>query len=339
MVPERTGRFDPAFYGSVRATVKGDTQAAGVPLSWPSGRNTFPDNGGLLPAGVGQAGGIVHVRMENGLIVQMLLAGSAIGLTGWFSHRYAWWRPAVDWRHPRVLMYHMVSEHRDGARFNKLRVRPVEFERQLDWLDRHDFTFVFASQLYSDDPLPERTVCITFDDGYEDNLTAADPVLARHNARATLYLVTDRSQGWSSRKKAHHSDDELLSEPKLSDDQVRALLNTGRWELGGHTETHANLCAVDDSAAQAEITGARDGFPERFGVVPETFAYPFGLYGPQHVEMVADAGFSGAVTTDAGISDWPLRRPFETRRIKVSGQDGLLAFILRMRGGRRGLRS
>ena len=48
-----------------------------------------------------------------------------------FSYKYTWWKPAVDWKRPRVLMYHMVREHIDGAKFNKLRVTPAQFEQQV----------------------------------------------------------------------------------------------------------------------------------------------------------------------------------------------------------------
>ena len=61
----------------------------------------------------------------------------------WFSLRYAWWRPAVDYRYPRILMYHMIATPRPGARFNGLRVAPQSFERQLRWLSDqgwHSFT-------------------------------------------------------------------------------------------------------------------------------------------------------------------------------------------------------
>jgi hypothetical protein len=47
-----------------------------------------------------------------------------------FSYKYAWWKPVVDWKKPRVLMYHMVRQHIDGAKFNKLRVKPEEFENK-----------------------------------------------------------------------------------------------------------------------------------------------------------------------------------------------------------------
>lgn len=273
------------------------------------------------------------------MIVQSLLGGAVAGTAAWFSLRYAWWRPARDWRYPRVLMYHMVREHQPGTRFNKLRVKPAEFARQVRWLAANDFTFVFASQLFSGESLPERSVCLTFDDGYEDNLANADPVLSESGARATLYLVTDRSGGWSSKKKAHHADDELAAEPKLSDDQVREMLASGRWELGGHTATHANLTALPDEEARREVSKARDSIPDRFDVQPATFAYPFGIYRPEHVAMTGECGFAGAVTTEPDIAAWPYEAPLEVPRIKVSGKDGLLAFKLRMRGGRRGLRS
>ncbi len=266
-----------------------------------------------------------------------LLVGSGLAIAaGWLSSRYAWWRRPVAWDHPRVLMYHMVRPHRSGTRFNKLRVTPEAFEQQIAWLSRRDFRFVFASRLFSDQPLPPRSVCLTFDDGYEDNLLAADPVLARYGAVATLYLVGDRSGGWSSKKKAHHADDELQAEPKLSDDQVRAMLASGRWELGGHTRTHANLTTIPDDEARSEIAAARQEFQAAFGAVPATFAYPFGLYETRHAHMVRQAGYVGAVTVEPGISLRPYANAMAVRRVKVSGNDGLFSFALRMRGGKRG---
>lgn len=270
-------------------------------------------------------------------MVEWLIAGAAAGAAGWFSSRFAWWRPPVPWQHPRVLMYHMVSPHRPGARFNKLRVPPERFARQIAWLQSRGFSFIFADQLFAPEPLPERPVCLTFDDGYADNLTAADPVLAAHDAVATLYLVTDRTVGWSSKKKAHHSDDELQNEPKLTDAQVRTLLDTGRWQLGGHTRRHACLPDLDAAEARDEIASARDDFAQRFGVVPATFAYPFGMFDDDHAQMAREVGFRGAVTTEPGIAARPYADPMRLPRIKISGRDTMLSFIMRIRGGRRGL--
>ncbi len=272
------------------------------------------------------------------MITELLGTGvGLVGCAGYFSARYAWWRPAVDWSAARVLMYHMVRPHRSKARFNKLRVPPELFEKQLAWLKEREFNFIFASELFDAESLPQRTVCLTFDDGFADNLLNADPLLEKFDACATLYLVIDRDGGWSSKKKAHHADDELADEPKLSDEQVAGMVASGRWELGGHSMTHANLAAIDDESAQDEIANSRIELESRFGIPPVTFAYPFGIYEQRHARMVEEAGFRGAVTTEPGVEPLPYADAMQIPRIKVSGTEGLFAFSMRMRGGKRGL--
>ncbi|MFT7287277.1 MAG: peptidoglycan/xylan/chitin deacetylase (PgdA/CDA1 family) [Halieaceae bacterium] len=273
-----------------------------------------------------------------GLLLLLVLLVPLVLFLLWFSHRFAWWRSAVDYRRPRILMYHMISPHRRGATFNKLRVPPANFEEQLRWLRDNDWRFVFMSELLEQRPIPAKTVVLTFDDGYEDNLQSADPLLEKYNAKATLYLVEDRfDRDWSTSKKAHHDSGELTREAKLSDPQVAQMLASGRWELGGHTRTHANLAALDDRAREGEIAGARQSLAKRFAVPVASFAYPFGIYGPEDVAAAAKAGFTSAVTTEVGIPVDVHSEALELPRIKVSGKDSLRAFQLRMRSGQRGL--
>lgn len=236
-----------------------------------------------------------------------------------------------------MLMYHMVSPHRKKARFNKLRVLPERFEEQLAWLQENGFQFVFASQLCDGTKLPGKTVCLTFDDGYADNLLIADPIMEKYGAVGTLYLVEDRSGGWSSKKKSHHEDDELASEPKLTDLQVEQMLQSGRWELGGHTVTHANLPNLDGDEAAREITDSRNRLTEQFGQELKTFAYPFGLLGDREVRLAREAGYSAAVTTEPRIYDAAHDDLMMIPRIKVSGTEGMAAFAIRIRTGQRGL--
>ena len=260
-----------------------------------------------------------------------LLLGAAA-----FSHRYRWWRRAVDERRPRILMYHMVCEPRAGAKFNKLRVPPARFEDQLRWLRDNGWSFAFMSALEQPDALPHKTVVLTFDDGYEDNLANADPLLERYGAVATLYLVEDRfDRDWSTSKKAHHDSGELMREPKLSDAQLEDMLASGRWELGGHTRTHANLSRLDEAGRREEIADNRARLMQRFDAALGSFAYPFGIYGAADVSAARDAGYRTAVTTVEGIPADLRAEALELPRVKVSGKDNLLAFRLRMRSGRR----
>lgn len=259
----------------------------------------------------------------------------------WFSHRYAWWRAPVSWHHPRILMYHMVQPHRTGAKFNGLRVTPERFEAQVRWLREQGFSFYTVSELWAQwDRLPERAVAITFDDGYGDNLHNALPILTRYNAKATIYVVVDRhDRDWSTYKKAHHNTGELAREAKLSDDEIRQLLASGRIEIGSHTLTHCNLRTTPEAAKRHELLASREQLEVLTGKPVLSFAYPFGIYSAEDVRFAGEAGYETAVTTVEGIDMVvPRPEPLDLKRVKVSGKDNQLAFVMKMRGGRRGWR-
>ena len=254
-----------------------------------------------------------------------------------FSLRYAWWRRAVDYRQPRILMYHMIREHLAGGRFNKLRVAPAEFERQLKWLVDNGWRFAFLSELDTLGDQP-KTVVLTFDDGYRDNYTSAHPLILKYGAKATLFLVVDRfDRDWSTTKKAHHDSGELMREPKLTDAQVGEMLQSGAWELGAHTLTHALLTDLGDAGKHREIAGGKAELEAVFETTVSSFAYPFGIFGRDDETAAASAGYDHAVTTDAGISEDPEAAAMRLKRVKISGREGALGFSIRLRTGKRGL--
>jgi peptidoglycan/xylan/chitin deacetylase (PgdA/CDA1 family) len=93
-------------------------------------------------------------------------------------------------RHLLVLGWHNVEgtpcfPSRDGAGL-------AGFRDQLDWLGRHATVVPLTDaldRLRAGAPLPPRSVAITFDDGYRDNLELAVPELERRNMPATFFLV------------------------------------------------------------------------------------------------------------------------------------------------------
>ena len=261
----------------------------------------------------------------------LLLVGIA------FSIRYAWWRRTVDYRRPRILMYHMIRPPLRRGRFNKLRVCPAEFERQLEWLVDHGWRFATLSELATLENT-HKTVALTFDDGFRDNYETAHPLLAKHGAKATLFLVVDRmDRDWSIAKKAHHDSGELRAEPKLTNGDVRAMLASGVWELGAHTLTHPLLTTLNATEKKREIATAKAQLEAEFDTEVCSFAYPFGIFDAADKQAVADAGYRFAVTTAAGISTSLGAAALTLKRVKVSGREGWLGFAIRLRTGRRGM--
>lgn len=106
-----------------------------------------------------------------------------------------------------ILMYHSVAES-NAAKFidPPNRISPEMFERQMAYLSKYRRVVPLSQvveQIASGSSPTVGTVCITFDDGYLDNLKVAAPILERYGLPATLYLPTtyiERSESqWADR--------------------------------------------------------------------------------------------------------------------------------------------
>lgn len=256
----------------------------------------------------------------------------------YLSYKYAWWTKTTNLSYPRILMYHMVSNHKKDAKFNSLRVKPLEFENQIKFLVEDGWNFFTMSELIEKkDELPNKSVAITFDDGYEDNITNALPILKKYNAKATIYLVIDRhDREWSSKRKKKNNSGELKNEPKLNDDQVKKLIDSGLIEIGSHTMTHDNLPNLSNEEKLKEISNSKEEIEKTFNIKCNSFCYPFGLYDSQDVNLVKQSDYTNATTTIKGIDDINKANLFELKRITVSGKDSLFVFKIKIKRGLRG---
>src|SRR5262245_7750822 len=108
-------------------------------------------------------------------------------------------------------------------------------------------------------PIPPRTVAVTFDDCYSDNLDAAR-ILAEPGLPATFFLPTafvgtDAVFPW---------DRHLPRLPNLSWAEVRQLADLG-FDIGSHTVSHADLGRMSCEQARRELVESRGVLEERLG--------------------------------------------------------------------------
>jgi peptidoglycan/xylan/chitin deacetylase (PgdA/CDA1 family) len=138
-----------------------------------------------------------------------------------------------------ILMYHSVASD-DAAKFveDRIRMSPETFERQMRFLAAHrrvePLSRVVDDIAVGTSPAAG-TVCITFDDGYLDNLTVAAPILERYRLPATLYLAT----GYIERAETQWAD----------------VLH---WLFGSRTRDRLALSAIGLEAADLQSAAGRN---------------------------------------------------------------------------------
>ncbi|MBX0288245.1 polysaccharide deacetylase family protein [Haloarcula salinisoli] len=96
-----------------------------------------------------------------------------------------------------------------------------------------------------------------------------------------------------------------VSELYLSASQLRDLSEAG-MTIGAHTVTHPVLSDLPTAAQRWEIRASRRQLSALLGEPVDLFAYPYGgaeSYTDRTVELVSDAGFTGAFTTVDGDAD------------------------------------
>ena len=186
-----------------------------------------------------------------------------------------------------AFMYHHVSAHPASGPFGRaLTVTPQEFAQQLQLLRTRGCAAVGLDRLVADargGHLHGCEVALTFDDGYADAASEAAPLLREYGGVGTFFIAT----GY------------LGNAGHMTPADVRALADEG-MEIGAHTVTHPDLTRLSAGAAAEEIGASRVALRALSGQPVDAFAYPAGRY-DAHVETaVRDAGFSLAVSTNAG---------------------------------------
>lgn len=201
------------------------------------------------------------------------------------------------------LLYHKIDLPTADVKVRGAFTPPKAFARQLETLKKLDFTFATAGEMAAyfleNGEFPKRTVAITFDDGWKDNLTNALPILQKFGAKATIFLVTSclgkttdlvTAEGEGPREHLSAADVQ-----KMSSEGV---------EFGSHTHTHHHLDKLESAEIHTELRISKQLIEDITQRPCTTFAYPAGFFNDSAKEAVEAAGFQIAFTTVySGASD------------------------------------
>ena len=199
-----------------------------------------------------------------------------------------------------ILMYHQVdAPPPKGTPMRGLVVSPAAFARQMALLRALGFTGLSMQHLlpYLKGQKTGRVFGITFDDGYENNLICALPVLQRFGFSSTCYVVADRVGRYNDWDRERG----VPQVPLMTAAQMQAWVDAGQ-EIGSHTLTHQDLPKLDLAEQRHEIVDARqvlEALVQQPGGV-RNFCYPYGGFDQGAVRCAQQGGYDTATTTVRG---------------------------------------
>lgn len=213
-----------------------------------------------------------------------------------------------------VLNYHKVADVHIA-----LSIPPDEFARQLQYLADNHYSSVTLDELYAalheGAALPPNPVMITFDDGYDDNYSAAFPLLQTYGYRAVIFVITD-----------------LMGRPGyLTWEQAKEMSDSGLVEIASHTVSHNALTERSDEQIRYEMTKSKQLIEEHLGNQVSFIAYPTGSFNLHVASLIKEAGYRGAFTIRFGNVD-RASNLFALERIPIfQTDDTFRSFLERMR--------
>jgi peptidoglycan/xylan/chitin deacetylase (PgdA/CDA1 family) len=208
-----------------------------------------------------------------------------------------------------IMMYHYLSAPPVDANIYRLdlSVTPELFATHLDRIKAEGYTTIslydLVANLTGGAPLPEKSVIITFDDGYRDNYENAFPLLVSRDMMATFFVVTD----FIDEKRQEY----------LTWEMIREMYAAG-MSIESHGRNHVSLRGKDDDYLIWQALGSLETLEYELGVRPRFVSYPAGEYDQSTLDIFHSAHYWAGVTTVQGATH-SSDNLFELRRIRVRG--------------------
>jgi len=222
----------------------------------------------------------------------------------------------------RIIAYHLVAKCPEPLPAG-IDLAPEKFAAQMAFLASRGQTVVSLDELMERREVASGDIsaccAITFDDGYEDNVTTAYPILQRYDFPSYWFVASDLVDGvWPT----EHG----VSVPGISSRSLRRLVEEGIVGVGSHGKSHRDFRFLSEEELVSEIDGSRLALEKFTGETPRFLSYPFGSFDERAIALVKRAGY------DAGFSVWAPHDDglYTLDRIPVHRDDPLWLFRLKL---------
>ncbi len=211
-----------------------------------------------------------------------------------------------------ILIYHGFSREKTG----ELIVLEAAFKEQMRYLKENGYSVISLDQLFDflefKGQIPEKSVVITFDDGWSSLYDIAFPVLRAYGFSATIFVYTD----FIGNKKA------------LSWKQLLELVKNG-FDVQSKTRTHRDMTKLNEGesfkeyfkAVKMEISQSKRIIEEKLKRKCKYMAYPYGKTNSLVTALLKQEGYCAAFTVKRGSNPFYVNKYLINRSVIHGGLD------------------
>ena len=193
-----------------------------------------------------------------------------------------------------ILLYHHVADDSPPS----TSISPANFEAHLRYLRDNDFNVIaldrMIDSLRSGQSLPDKSVVITFDDGYSSIFDEAFPMLESYGYPFTLFLSTQPI------------DDGLSN--YMTWDQIRQM-SAADVIIANHMVDHPYMLESKDNESDSQrltrlredLLKAEQRIEQETGQSHQYLAYPYGEYDPAIKSLLEELGFVGLAQNSGAV--------------------------------------
>jgi peptidoglycan/xylan/chitin deacetylase (PgdA/CDA1 family) len=200
-----------------------------------------------------------------------------------------------------ALTYHRFEDRPGADPLPGMAITAERFRLQVQRL-RALGPFVSVDDLIAPRATPTPRFCLTFDDGYRDNLTVLRPLLDELAVPACIYVTAGFVAG--KLRRLPHDEAVPFDAPALSPSELRELARHPRVTIGCHSFHHPRLTPYDPRVWREEIVVAKRWIEDAIGREVRHFAFPYGqvedVDWPAVAETFLDAGYVSVASNFGG---------------------------------------
>ena len=228
-----------------------------------------------------------------------------------------------------IICYHKIGLAGKRDTRPALFIKPLQFKLQMFIIKVLRYETITLEELIAflkGGKLPvKKSILITFDDGYENNYLNAYPILKKMNLVATICVCT----GFIGKKNAIFEKEKRIKgkilENYLTEEEIIEMSQNG-ISFCSHSVNHYYMDELNESDLDNEITVSKKYLEKLLNREINFFCYPYGRYSKNMIEVLRNAGYSGAFTIKRGkVSQKD--NPYELKRLVIKGYNRTFNFL------------